>query len=452
MSDVTRRDFLSNSARSMLIVAGGTTVLTHARKARAASPNEKVIMGVIGTGGRGRDVSRQFINRKDVELAYVCDADERRMGSYPDQIERLQGRRPKAVQDMRRVFEDQDVDAVYIATCDHWHGLATVWACQAGKDVYVEKPPCHNIWEGRKMIEAARKYNRVVQVGLQNRSARFAQTAREYIQSGKLGDIPLIKVYNMKSGGEFRCPADSTAPKEVDYDLYLGPAPSRPFNEGHFHSGWKMWWAYGGGDMADDGIHQLDLARYVLGDKPIPKAVNACGGRVAFEDDREVPDTQIVSFEYDRQIVTFELSEYAPYMTKAGDDIRNGDIFPFWPTNATRIELYGTKGLMYLGRHGGGWQVMVADGKEIDKEYGRQGNDEHRANFLECIKTRNKPNADIETGVASNLLVHYGNMGVRLGGRRLLVDPATQGIANDEEANRLIKRTYREPFVIPENV
>jgi len=159
-----------------------------------------------------------------------------------------------------------------------------------------------------------------------------------------------------------------------------------------------------------------------------------------------------VSFEYARQIMTFELSEYAPYMTKAGDDIRNGDIFPFWPTNATRIELYGTKGLMYLGRHGGGWQVMVADGKEIDKEYGRQGNDEHRANFLECIKTRNKPNADIETGVASNLLVHYGNMGVRLGGRRLLVDPATQGIANDEEANRLIKRTYREPFVIPENV
>lgn len=452
MDEFTRRGFITKSARSMLTVVGGAAVLAGAGKARAASPNETIVMGVIGVGGRGRDVSRQFVNSGAVKLAYVCDVDEKRIGSYPDQIGRLQGRTPKAVSDMRRVFEDKDVDAVYIATCDHWHGLATVWACQAGKDVYVEKPPCHNVWEGKKMVEAARKYNRVVQVGLQNRSAAFARSAREYIQGGGLGAVPLVKVYNMKSGGEFRCPPDSAQPKHVDYDMYLGPAPSRPFNEGHFHGGWKMWWAYGGGDMGDDGIHQLDLARYVLGDLPTPKAVNACGGRVAFQDDREVPDTQVVSFEYDRQIMTFELSEYAPYMTKAGDDIRNGDKFPYWATNATRIELYGTKGLMYLGRHGGGWQVIFADGKELDKEYGRQGNDEHRTNFLDCIKTRNRPNADIETGVASNLLVNYGNMGVRVGGRRMVIDPVTEGVVGDDGVNQLLKRAYREPFSIPEQV
>ena len=452
MEDISRRGFISKSAKSMLTVAGGVAVAVLPGKARAVSANEKVIMAVIGTGGRGRDVSRQFVNRRDVEMAYVCDADEERIGSYPRQLERIQGRAPRAVQDMRRVLDDKDVDAVLIATCDHWHGLATIWACQAGKDVYVEKPPCHNIWEGMRMVEAARKYNRVVQCGLQNRSAEFAHSAREYIQSGKLGDIPLVKVYNMKGGGAFTCPPDSERPKSVDYDLYLGPAPSRPFNRGHFHDGWKMWWAYGGGDMGDDGIHQLDLARFVLGDKPVPKVVTASGGRLAFQDDREVPDTQVVSFEYDRQLMTFELTEYAPYMIKESDEVRNGDKFPFWPTNATRIELYGTRGLMYLGRHGGGWQVITADGKETDKFYGRQANDEHRANFLDCVRTRNRPAADIEIGVTSNLLVHYGNMGVRAGGCRMVIDPQTLAVSGDDGANKFFKRDYREAYAVPEQV
>ena len=452
MDDMSRRGFISKSAKSMLTVVGGAAVMMQPGKARAVSANDKIVMGVIGTGGRGRDVGRQFANRKDVVMAYVCDADTERIGNFPKQIESIEDRAPRAFQDMRRVFDAKDVDAVLITTCDHWHGLATVWACQAGKDVYVEKPPCHNIWEGKKMIEAARKYNRVVQCGLQNRSSEFALSAREYIQSGKLGDIPLVKIYNMKGGETFKCPADSEQPKSVDYDMYLGPAPARPFNKGHFHGGWKMWWAYGGGDMGDDGIHQIDLARFVLGDKPIPKVVTASGGHLAFQDDREVPDTQIVSFEYDRQIMSFELSEYAPYMIKESDAVRNGDLFPFWPTNATRIEFYGTKGLMYLGRHGGGWQVITADGKEKDKFYGRQANEEHRSNFLDCVRTRNKPNADIEIGVTTNLLVHYGNMGVRVGGRRMVIDPQSQTIVGDDEVNKLVKREYRESFAIPEQV
>lgn len=452
MDGMTRRGFISRSAKSMLTVVGGAAVAALPGKARAVSANDRVVMAVIGVGGRGRDVSRQFVNSRGAVMAYVCDADEKRIGSYPDQLERLQKRAPKAVQDMRRVFDDKEVDAVLIATCDHWHGLATVWACQAGKDVYVEKPPCHNLWEGRKMVEAARKHNRVVQCGLQNRSAAYAHAAREYIQGGKLGDIPLVKVYNMKGGGPFTCPPDSPKPDGLDYDLYLGPAPSRPFNEGHCHGGWKMWWAYGGGDMGDDGIHQLDLARFALGDPPPPKVVTASGGRLAFPDDREVPDTQTVTFEYERRIMTFELTEYSPYMIKAGDDVRNGDKYPFWPTNATRIEFYGTRGLMYLGRHGCGWQVIRENGEVVDGGYGRQANDEHRANFLDCVRTRNRPAADIETGVASNLLVHYGNMGVRVGGRRMVVDPQTLQAAGDDEVNALFKREYRDPFAIPEQV
>ncbi|HRZ18431.1 MAG TPA: Gfo/Idh/MocA family oxidoreductase, partial [Candidatus Hydrogenedentes bacterium] len=190
MDGMTRRGFISRSSKGMLTVVGGAAVAALPGKARAVSANDRVVMAVVGVGGRGRDVSRQFVNSRGAVMAYVCDADEKRIGSYPDQLERLQKRAPKAVQDMRRVFDDKEVDAVLVSTCDHWHGLATVWACQAGKDVYVEKPPCHNLWEGQRMVEAARKYNRVVQCGLQNRSAAYALAAREYIQSGKLGDIP----------------------------------------------------------------------------------------------------------------------------------------------------------------------------------------------------------------------------------------------------------------------
>lgn len=240
MDGMTRRGFISRSAKSMLTVVGGAAVAALPGKARAVSANDRVVMAVIGVGGRGRDVSRQFVNSKGAVMAYVCDADEKRIGSYPDQLERLQKRAPKAVQDMRRVFDDKEVDAVLVSTCDHWHGLATVWACQAGKDVYVEKPPCHNLWEGQKMVEAARKYGRVVQCGLQNRSAAYALAAREYIQSGKLGDIPLVKVYNMKGGGPFTCPQDSPKPDGLDYDLYLGPALAVPCPTRTFGGNWLL--------------------------------------------------------------------------------------------------------------------------------------------------------------------------------------------------------------------
>ncbi len=342
-------------------------------------------------------------------------------------------------------------DAVIVATPDHWHGLPTVLACQAGKDVYVEKPPSHNVWEGRKMVEAARKYNRVVQVGTQSRSAPYVVKALEYIRGGSLGKIPLCKVYNLKPGTFHREPPDSDPPDGVDYDMWLGPAPKRPFNRAHFHGGWHAYWAYSGGDMADDGVHQLDIARWLVG-KGYPKAVHCSGGNFAFDDDREVPDTQVVTYDFEDLVMTFELTQYARYMSKTPGDVRMGDKFPYWPQNATRIELYGTKELMLMGRHGGGWQVFTKDGEVVAQEYGRFPDDPHKENFIECIRNRRLPNADIEEGHRSAILVHLGNISYRLGGRKLVFDAATETFVGDDEANALLKRTYRQPYVIPDVV
>jgi len=457
MKATSRREFLKTSARTFAAISSGAVLAQPGRAAQRQrdAANDKVVVGVIGLGGRGRDLSGGFARRDDTEVAYLCDVDLKRIGDLPDTIARAQGgRTPQVVQDMRRIYDDPDVDAVVIATCDHWHALASIWACQAGKDVYVEKPPSHNIWESRKVVEAARKYERVVQVGSQNRSAPYVYAAAEYIQSGELGDAYLVKVYNVKPGGPFRVPEDSPSPDGLDYDLYLGPAASRPFNQAHFHRGWKMFWDYSGGDLADDGYHQLDIARLLIGDPVYPNAVNCSGGKLVFNDDREVPDAQVLSFEYDNVLVTFELTQYTQYMQKTPGHIRMGDGFPDWPLNATRIEVYGSRGLMYLGRHGGGWQVVTSNGEIKDELPGRMENEGHRDNFIECVRSREKPNADIETGHLSAVMVHLGNIGVRLGGRRLVIDPQTETLVADAAANAdtLMRRTYREPYAVPETV
>lgn len=448
-NEIPRRAFIKQTGTA-LAAAG---VLARPRKADAA--NDRIVLGAIGLGGRGRGHARMFAYDDNVAVKYVCDVDDERIGSFPDQLERIQKRPVKAVKDLRRILDDPEVDAVCVATCDHWHGPATVWACQAGKDVYVEKPASHNIWEGRKMVEAARKYGRVVQVGTQNRSAPYIHEARARIAAGEIGETPLVKVYNLKAGGPLHCRGEEDVPKGVDYDLYLGPAPMRPFNRCHFHDGWKHWWVYSGGDMADDGVHQLDIARMLLGDPKAPVAVSASGGKLAWPDAAgDVPDTQAVTFEFPGCVMTFELAEYMPYMMKTPGEVRDTGKLPHWPTNSTRIELYGKKELMYVGRHGGGWQVTQRGGKTGDEMPGRQTTPEHHQNFIECIRSRKKPNADIDIGHQSAILVHLGNIATALGGRRLEFNPETEQITNDAEANAhlLRKRSYRAGYEIPETV
>ena len=451
---MNRREFIGHSAKAAAVFTAGATVLGRPGPARADAANDRITMALIGVGGRGRDLGRMFTSREDVVMKYVCDADLNRIDTYPEQLERMQDHPVEAVQDMRRIFDDPEVDAVCVATSDHWHGLATVWACQAGKDVYVEKPAAHNIWEGRKMVEAAEHYGRVVQVGMQNRSAPYVAAARAYIESGALGEIPLIKVFNLKAGGSFRMPEDSEAPEGLDYDLYLGPAPSRPFNRGHFHGSWNNWFDYCGGDMGDDGVHQIDIARILLEDPAPPSAVQGMGGQLAYPDsDGDVPDTQVVSFQYPKTVMTFELTNYAPYMQKTPPQVRDTDAFPEWALNATRIEVYGTRQKMVLGRHGGGWQVIAAGGEVVASEYGRQHTMEHIENFIECIRSRQQPNGNIEQGHQSSVLVHLGNTAT-VRGERLAFDGGSESfVANDDANNsRLRKRVYRDGFAVPEVV
>jgi len=459
----TRRQVLSRSGKAAAAAAGVATAAsvlpTPRLAAGAVSALEKVTLAVVGCGGRGCTLMRDFVARKDVDVSLVCDVDLGRAKSLSRELGNALGKAPDAVTDYRRVMDSKETQAVVVATPDHWHALVTVHACRASKDVYVEKPASYSIWDGRKMVEAARKYSRVVQVGLQNRSAPYVLKALEYIRSGELGKILFCRVCNLKSGGPFNIPADSKAPEGVDYDAWLGPAPARGFNAGHFHGGWYNFYAYCGGDMGNDSSHQLDIARWLVG-KDVPKTVHCAGGNLAYKDARDVPDTQLATFEFDDLVMTLENTQWAPYMDKIAGDVRQGDLFPYWPQCSTRIEFYGTKALMFLGRHGGGWQVFVGSepksrpGKIVAQCYGRIPDEPHKENVVRCIRTRERPNADIEEGHRSAILSHLGNISYRVGARKLAFDATTETFVGEgaEAANRLVKPPYRDPYVIPDPV
>lgn len=447
MTRMNRREFLG---RSVLGAAGVAGLAVTPRRVLGA--NERVRFALIGCGGRGKMVARGLIEN-GAELVYVCDLHGGRLASAAEGFGQVQGRKPKTAKTMREVLDSKDVDAVMIGLPDHWHGPASILACQAGKDVYVEKPHAHNIWEGRKMVEAARKYKRILQVGTQNRSAPYNKAALEYIKSGKLGNIPFVKVYNLKPGGPFSLGDAGTPPAGFDWDAWLGAAPDRPYHQRIFHGGWHKFWDFSGGDMADDGIHQLDLAMMLMGDPGMPKAVSCSGGRLAHKgDDAEVPDLQVVTFDFDDFVMTFELSGYPRYMRKTTGTIRRKDEFPYWTQNATRIELYGSQLMMTVGRHGGGWQVTTSGGKVEDQMYGRVPDYDHQKDFLECIKSRKRSNADVEILHDSCALVHLGNIAHRVGNRKLRFDPKAERFVDSAQANKLVKRTYRTKYAIPEQV
>ncbi len=418
-------------------------------KRTSFAANEKVIIGVMGLGGRGTYLAERFAGRQDAEIAYLCDADSRRFARARNVVEEAQGKKPKMVQDFRRILDDSNVNVLIVATPDHWHALGTIMACQAGKDVYVEKPMAHNIWEGRKMIEAARKYKRVVQVGMQSRSAPYMKKAVEYIRSGKLGDVYLIRVFNMMKHSMMRKGASRPVPEGFDYDMWCGPAPKLPYNP---NRSWLNQWEYSCGPIAGDAIHQLDLARYLFGDKPYPDTVSNTGGIFALRDGRQIPDTQLAAYEYGEFTLLTESALWMPYMKKTPSSVRDSDKFPNWPFSSTKIEVMGTEGFMYVGRHGGGWQAYDSSGELVRSEYGRQGDKKHQDNFIDCIRTRKKPNTDVEQGHYSVLLCHLANISYRAGNQKLTLDSETESFVNAPEANKYLKRTYRHPWVIPDRI
>lgn len=292
--------------------------------------NERIVTAVMGIHDRGMDLAKELCNRGDVELRYLADPDSSLFEKRAAAVASTTGRRPECVQDFRRVLDDPEVDGLCIATPDHWHALATIMACQAGKDVYVEKPTAHSIWESRKMVEAARKYGRMVQVGTQNRSADYCAMARGRVQAADFGDIHFVRIVNSKQREPIGRKADGPVPEGLDYNLWLGPAPERPFNENHFHYNWHWFWRYSGGDVVNDGIHQIDLARWMVG-RELPKAVSAVGGRHVADDDSETPDTQIINWEFDGLNMTFEQTLWTPYQKKVPLELRDRGDLPDWP-------------------------------------------------------------------------------------------------------------------------
>ncbi len=442
MHPVNRRKFVQGS-----LGGAASRGMFSNRPSRAA--NDKIVIGIMGLGGRGTHLAEDFARRPDVEIAYLCDANTRRFARAREAVEEEQESRPKLVQDFRKILEDDSVDALINATPDHWHALGTILACQAGKDVYVEKPLAHSVWEGRKMVEAARKYKRVVQVGMQSRSAPYAFKAREYIRAGGLGDVRLVRVYFMMQHPKRKQVPDEPVPEGLDWEMWCGPAAKLPYNPAR---GWLNQWEYSCGPIAGDAIHQLDLARYLIDDPPSPKTAAHFGALYSLKDGRDTPDTQMAIFEYDGFALTMEAALWAPYMKKTPSSVRDSDAFPDWPFSSTKVEILGTEGFMYFGRHGGGWQAYNSTGELVKSEYGRQGGTEHQDDFVNCIRSREKPAGDVEIGQQSVLLCHLANISYRVGNQKLAFDSETETFTNCDEANAYLKREYREPWVVPEVV
>jgi predicted dehydrogenase len=380
----------------------------------------------------GTNLLKSFAAQKDVEFAYVCDVDADRMAKAAKEVETISGKAPKSVKDLRRILEDKSVDAVVIATPDHWHAPATILACDAGKHVYVEKPCCHNIREGRLMIEAARRHQRVVQTGTQSRSTEHVMKAMELLRNGAIGEVLVSKAWNSQLRGNIGHTQPSAPPPNLDFDMWLGPAPMVPYQSNLLPGIWRWWYAFGTGDMGNDGVHDLDIARWGLGVETHPSTIAALGGKYFFDDDQQFPDTQYVAFEYrgdgqrKKQLI-FEQRIWSPYVQEGYE---NGNAF------------YGTKGMLVLGKSGG-WQMFGPRNEPREKMTGKPDGPAHHRNFLDCLKNDKRPNADVEIGHLSAALCHLGNIATRVG-RTLHFNPKTEQIEGDEETNRLVRRTYRD--------
>lgn len=451
MSDLTRRSFVGRSVQ-----AGAAVIAAGAQSTRAGgtAPSEKVLLGLIGAGGRGAHVIQGFCAVPNVEIRWICDLEEPRAQSAARAVEGLQHRAPRITKEMRDVLDDREVHGVVIATPEQWHALATIWACQAGKDVYVEKCVSRRVEEGRKMIEAARKYQRVVQAGTQHRSGPYMAAARDYIAAGKLGDVFYVKVCNMlpETYGGYPQPkvGDTAPPSGFDWDRWLGPAPDRPYNA-QVHRNWHGWWDFSGGNSSD-GIHQLDLARMLLGEPPHPTLITCAGGRWRYADGGEMPDVQIVNFQWDKLALTFENTGFTPVQIKTPPKIAGAERIPNWLQSSTRIEVYGTKGTMFLGRHFLGWQVFVPGGKIAAEHF--EGNPEpiHFQNFIDRIRDRKRPNADIELAHMGACLEHLGNIAYSLGNRALRFDGDEERFTDCPEANAFLEAAARKQYRLPEAI
>ena len=458
----TRRQFVEKSLMgSAGIIAGTAGLMAQNTPARKIAANDKIILGVMGLGGRNIFLMEEFI-KQGAEIAYICDVDTRRFVNGYNACKQ-QKKQPRAVQDFRHILDDKDITAMIISPGTHWAPLATIMSCQSGKDVYVEKPMSHNVYEGRKMVEAARKYKRIVQVGSQNRSGQYHEKAIEFLRDGHLGKVHQVRVFNMLDGlrGKPGPYPEMKIPKEFVYDMWCGPAQKRPYNTNKTTPGvWRYFWDYSGSDS--ESIHQRDIARWItsaLVGHDFPSSIYSNGSVRFPERVADLPDAMTTIFDYGDIMLSFELTWWTPYMIKVPrtpeNNIRwNSNLFPEWQFTGTRIEIYGSNGIMYLGRHGGGWQTFDNKGETGPSMGGIMPINEHIANFLDCIRSRQLPNADVEKAHVSQAISHMAYISYRSGNQLLKIDGATERFIENDEANRLLARPDggRAAWKIPDTV
>jgi predicted dehydrogenase len=424
---MNRRYFLGTAT------AGAASAQVRLSGQAGSAPSDEVTLGVIGTGGRGRSLIRAFAGVPGVRIGYLCDADQASLEKAQALMASLQLPAAKTTADMRRLLDDKTVSAVSVSTPDHWHAPAAILACDAGKDVYVEKPGSHNIREGRLVVDAARRNNRIVQLGTQSRSRPSTVRAIDYVKSGKIGKVLMAKAWNIQQRDFIGHKEDSPVPPGVDYETWLGPAPWVPFNENRFHYKWHWNWHFGTGDAGNDGAHQIDIARWALGVNA-PISASGMGGKFFFDDDQQTPDTMNVTFQYPGKALIWEMRIWTPYKM---NDIHNG------------VGVYGTEGSVHIGQYNRRWGFKVFDkeGKLVQHDDGDEP-DTHQRNFIECVKSRKLPNADVANAHLSVLHCHLANIVARTG-RNVRFDAGTETVINDSEANLFVKRAYRTHWGTP---
>ena len=498
MNTWTRKEFLKAS-----FVGGTAAALAPSRLYGAAAPTgsagEDVRIAIVGLNGKGNDHIKAFQKMAGAKLVALCDVDSAVLAKRVAQLEK-DNIKVKTYADYRKLLEDKSIDAVVIATPNHWHSLQTIWACQAGKDVYVEKPLSHNVWEGRKAIEAARKYNRIVQGGTQSRSSVELMEAAAYLRRGELGKIQWARGLCYKARPSIgRTSGPQPLPATIDYDLWSGPAPLVPSRRntpgnGTVHYDWHWFWNYGGGDIANQGVHQMDICRWLVGAEGLPPSAMSIGGRFGYEDDAETPNTQIAVLNYEPAPIIFEVRGLP---TKAGMKAMDA----YRTVRGIGLVVQCENGYFAPGETGGG-AVYDNQGRKI-KTFAGTGGDQHQANFIAAVKSRKESdlNGRLENLHFSTCLCHFANISYRLGaeksndaikdavagheltkeafGRMLdhlkanevdpvatpsVVGPLVKLALGSERfetrekydvgywANTLLTREYRKPFVVPEKV
>lgn len=451
MNPVNRRNFIKTSAGA----ATGTLGLNLAAKANV--PSDTVRVAVVGLHGQGGSHTSAYLKMPNVEIAALCDIDDAQFGKHQKQIEAAGKTAPKIFKDIRKVLEDKSIDAISIAVPNHWHSLMAIWALQAGKDVYCEKPMSQSYWEGQQLVAASKKYNKqIIQHGTNSRSGGAIREAMDKMhKEDLLGDIYYTRALCYKWRDTIKKTPDGPCPSGVDYDLWTGPAKTRPFNPNRFHYNWHWNWEYGNGDIGNQGIHEIDISRWGLG-VTLPTKVSAIGGHFMFDDDQNTPNTLVASYEFDKNgkkaIMVTEVRHWisnneagisdSPELKMGAAGGRGG--------NTIGNIFYGSKGYLAIE---GYTKYNTFMGKNQEAGPTRKDGGNNWQNFIDVVRSRDKAqqNAPIEEGHYSCALMHLANISYRVG-RSLNFDPKTETIIGDKEAQAMMKRTYRAPFVVPEKV